>query len=170
MMTKQYRVRYGNNQYTKVNTVNMVPANSTGLEVDPEDDDLTIGEIEEDTGLRQQPRELRPALPPEEVPGKHTEHPDTPSMPWSDQGDENDPEYPEQSTPRTIHQQKVTMKTPWTRLNQHDNPEVNTNTGYPDTQDINTGSPGPWNKLKQLLRYRTGKYLNIPISDPDPTK
>ena len=58
MLKKQNRVRYGNNQYTKVNTVNMVPANSTGLEVDPEDDDLTIGEIEEDTGLRQQPREL----------------------------------------------------------------------------------------------------------------
>ena len=27
MMTKQNRVRYDNNQYTKVNTVNMVPAN-----------------------------------------------------------------------------------------------------------------------------------------------
>ena len=35
MMKKQYRARYGNNQYTKVNTVNMVPANSVGLKVDP---------------------------------------------------------------------------------------------------------------------------------------
>ena len=84
MMTKQYRVRYENNQYTKVNTVNMVPANSASLEVDPEDSDLTIGEIEKDTGLTQQPRELRRALPPEEVQGTHTEHPDAPSSPWSD--------------------------------------------------------------------------------------
>ena len=46
MMTKHYRVRYENNQYTKVNTVNMVPANSASLEVNPGDDDLTISEIE----------------------------------------------------------------------------------------------------------------------------
>ena len=97
MMTKQYRVRYGNNQYTKVNTVNMVPAYSASLVVNPEDDNLTIGEIEEDTGLTQQPRELHLALPPEEIQGTHTEHPDTPSSPWSDQGDEDDPEYPEPS-------------------------------------------------------------------------
>ena len=45
MMAKQYRVRYGDNQYTKVNTVNMVPANSASLEVDPEDDDLTLGKL-----------------------------------------------------------------------------------------------------------------------------
>ena len=63
MMTKQYIVKYGNNQYTKVNTVNMVLANSAILEVDPEDDDLNIDEIEEDTGLTQQPRGLCPALP-----------------------------------------------------------------------------------------------------------
>ena len=97
MIVKQYRVRYRDNQYTKVNTVNIVPANSAGLEVDPEDDDLTIGDIEEDTGLTQQPRKLHPAPQPEEVPGTHREHPDTPPSPWSDPEDKNDPEYPEQS-------------------------------------------------------------------------
>ena len=40
MRTKQCRVRYGNNQYTKVNTVNRVPLNSASLMVIPEDDDL----------------------------------------------------------------------------------------------------------------------------------
>ena len=30
---------------TKVNTVNMVLANSASLEVDPEDDDLTLGKL-----------------------------------------------------------------------------------------------------------------------------
>ena len=35
MIAKQYRVRYGNNQYTKVSTVNMVLANSASLKVDP---------------------------------------------------------------------------------------------------------------------------------------
>ena len=96
-MTKQYRVRYGDDQYTKVNTVNIVLANSASLEVDPEDDDLNIGEIEEDTGLTQQLRILHPSLPLEEVQGTHMEHLGTPSSPWSDQKDENDPEYPEQS-------------------------------------------------------------------------
>ena len=42
MMAKQYRVRYGDNQYTKVNTINMVLANSASLEVGPEDDDRHI--------------------------------------------------------------------------------------------------------------------------------
>jgi len=60
----------------------MVPTNSASLEIDPKDDNLNIGEIEEDTGLTQQPRGLHPALPPEEVQGTHTEHLDTPSSPW----------------------------------------------------------------------------------------
>lgn len=51
MMEKQYRVRYGDNQYTNVNTVNMVPANSANLETNPENDDITIDAIEEDTGV-----------------------------------------------------------------------------------------------------------------------
>ena len=97
----------------------MVPANSASLEVDPEDSDLTKGEIEEDTGLKQQPRELCPALPPEEVQGTHTEHPDTPSSPWSDQEDKDDPEYPEQSDNQGEHSgcNSLTMRTPLTHLN-----------------------------------------------------
>ena len=51
MMEKQYRVRYGDNQYTNVNTVNMVPANSANLETNPENDDIIIDAIEEDTGV-----------------------------------------------------------------------------------------------------------------------
>ena len=51
MMEKQYRVRYGDNQYTNVNTVNMVPANSANLETNPENDDITIDAIEEETGV-----------------------------------------------------------------------------------------------------------------------
>ena len=114
----------------------MVPANSASLEVDPEDSDLTKGEIEEDTGLKQQPRELCPALPPEEVQGTHTEHPDTPSSPWSDQEDEDDPEYPEQSDNSGEHSGYNSPKkgnnenTPDLPQSQHENPEVSTNTEY----------------------------------------
>ena len=35
MIVKQYRVRYRDNQYTKVNTVNMVLANSADLRPTP---------------------------------------------------------------------------------------------------------------------------------------
>ena len=104
--------------------------------------------LKKDTGLTQQPREFCPALPPKEIQGTHVEHPDTPSSPWSDQGVEDDPEYPEQSDNPGEHSEDNppakgnNENTSVTPQSQHDNPEVSTNTGYPDTQDTNTGSPG----------------------------
>lgn len=103
--------------------------------------------LKKDTGLTQQPRELHPALPPEEIQGTHTEHTDTPSSPWSYQGDEDDPEYPEQSdNPGELSGDNSPIKgnnenTPDQPQSQHENPEVSINTGYPDTQDIDTRSP-----------------------------
>ena len=80
------------------------------------------------------------------------EHLYTPSSPWSDQEDEYDPEYPEQSdNPR----EQSGCSSPTKGNNEsildlpqslHDNPEVSINTGYPDMQDINAGSPGALEK------------------------
>ena len=52
---KKYRVRYGDNQQTKVTTNNMVSFNTPDTEANPEENNITIEDIEEDTGLTQQP-------------------------------------------------------------------------------------------------------------------
>ena len=73
----------------------MVLANSANLEANPEDNIITIEDIEE-TGLTQQPMVVCPTPPPEELPGTQRDHPDTHPLPWSDQEEVSDPEYPEQ--------------------------------------------------------------------------
>ena len=72
MMKEQYRVRHGNSQYTKVNTVNMVPVNTADPEANPEDINITIEDKEEDTGGG---LVVCPTLPPYEFPS--TDHRDT---------------------------------------------------------------------------------------------
>ena len=152
----------------------MVPANSGSLEVDSEDDDLNTGKIEEDTGLTQQPRSLCPALPLEEVQGTHREHLHTPLSPRLDQGDEDGPEYTEQlDNPRehsrcdspTEGTNENTLEIPQPT---HVNHEVSINTGYPDIQDTNAGSPGALETNTPSDICRRGKYLNTSTSDPDP--
>ena len=76
------------------------------------------------------------------------EHLGTPSSPWSDQEDEKDPEYPEQSDNPREHSncdsptEGNNENTPALPQSEHENPEVSINTGYPDMQDTNAGSPG----------------------------
>ena len=61
-MDKQYKVRYGDNQHTKVATQNMVPVNSQVTEANPEDMNVDTEDIiEEDTGLTQQIRMVNPS-------------------------------------------------------------------------------------------------------------
>ena len=72
----------------------MVPVNTPDPEANPEDINITIEDIEEDTGLTQQPMMVHPALPPKEFPG--TDHHDTDPSPWSDEDEVSDSEYPEQ--------------------------------------------------------------------------
>ena len=96
--------------------------------------------LKKETGLTQQPRELHPALPPDEIQGTHTEHTDTTSSPWSDEGDADDPEYLEQSDNPVEHSgdnspiKGKNENTPDQPQSQHENPELSINTGYPDTQ------------------------------------
>ena len=123
---------------------NMVPANIPDPEANPEDINITIEDIEEDTGLTQQPMMVNPAPPPEEVPG--TDYHDTDPSPWSDEDEVSNPEYPEQpddpdenpwsssqAVSNTANELDVSQS-------QHDDPEVTNDTGYPDSQEINTGS------------------------------
>ena len=56
----------------------------------PEENNITIEDIEEDTGLTQQPMMFHPALPPKEFLG--TDHRDTDLSPWSDEDEVSDPE------------------------------------------------------------------------------
>ena len=77
------KVRYGDNQHTKVTTNNMVPANTPDPEDNPEDINFTIEDIEEDTGLTQQPIMVNPTPPPKEVPG--ADQRDRDPSPWSDE-------------------------------------------------------------------------------------
>ena len=61
-MDKQYKVRYGDNQHTKVATQNMLPVNSQVIEAKPEDINVDTEDIiEEDTGLTQQIRTVNPS-------------------------------------------------------------------------------------------------------------
>ena len=144
-MGKQYRVRYGDNQHTKVTTNNMVPVNTPNLEANPEDMNITKEDIEEDKGLTQQPLMVHPTLPPKEFPG--TDHRDTDLSPWSNEDEESDPEYPEQpdnpgKNPGSSSQTgRKTENEPDASQSQHDDLEVTNDTGYPETQEINTGSP-----------------------------
>ena len=62
VMEKQYKVRYVDNQHTKVATQNMLPVNSQGTEVNPEDTNFDTEDIiEEDTGLTQQISTVNPS-------------------------------------------------------------------------------------------------------------
>ena len=91
---KQYKVRYGDNQHTKVTTHNMVPVVSPDTEDNPEDINVDIEDIEEDTDLTQQMITVNPTPPHKEVPG--TDQQDTDPSPWSDEDKVSSPEYPEQ--------------------------------------------------------------------------
>ena len=83
---------------------------------------------------------VHPALPPKEFLG-------TDLSPWSDEDEVSDPEYPEQpddpgKNPGSSSQTGGnTANEPDVTQSQHDDPEVTNDTGYPDTQDINTGNP-----------------------------
>ena len=62
VMDKQYKVRYGDNQHTKVATQNMLLVNSQGTEANPEDTNFDTEDIiEEDTGLTQQISMVNPS-------------------------------------------------------------------------------------------------------------
>ena len=74
VMHKQYKVSYGDNQYTKVTTSNMVPAYKPDTEDNPEDINVTTESIE-DTGLTQQLITVNPTLTPKRYPRyKQTRH------------------------------------------------------------------------------------------------
>ena len=88
------KVRYGDNQHTKVTTSNMVPANTPDPEDNPEDINVTIEDIEEDTGLTQKPIIVNPTPPTKEVPG--TDQCDRDLSPWSDEDKVSNSEYTEQ--------------------------------------------------------------------------
>ena len=80
VMDKQYKVRYGDNQHTKVATQNMVPVNSQVKEANSENINMDNEDIiEEDTGLTQQLRTVNPS-PLREVPG--TDHQGADAWPW----------------------------------------------------------------------------------------
>ena len=88
--TVQYKVRYGDDQHTKVTTKNMVPVISQVTEdMDMDTEDI----IEEDTGLTQQLRTVNPS-PLREVPGPDQQGAD--AWPWSYDDEVSNPEYPEQ--------------------------------------------------------------------------
>ena len=141
VMGKQYRVRYGDNQQTKVTTNNMVSFNTPDTEANPEENNITIEDIEEDTGLTQQPMIWFT------LPYHHKEFLGTDLSPWSDEDEVIDPEYPEQpddpgKNPGSSSQTGGnTANEPDVTQSQHDDPEVTNVTGYPDTQEINTGTP-----------------------------
>ena len=95
VMEKQYKVRYRDNQHTKVATKNMLPVTSQGTEVNPEDTNFdTEDTSEEDTGLIQQISTVNPSPTLREVSG--TDQQGTDSWPWLDEDEVSNPEYPEQ--------------------------------------------------------------------------
>ena len=124
VMAKKYRVRYGDNQHTKMTTNNMVPVNTPNPEANPEDINITIEDIEEDAGLTQQPMMVNFTPPPKEVPG--TDHRDTDPSPWSDEDKVSNPEYPlsnqttQGKTLGAAHKQKVPLQTNWTYPSHND--------------------------------------------------
>ena len=66
---KQYKVRYRDNQQTKVATNNMVPVITPNTVDKTENINIDTEDIEEDTGLTQLMRTVNPTPPPKEVPG-----------------------------------------------------------------------------------------------------
>ena len=138
VMDKQYKVRYGDNQHTKVATQNMLPVNSQVTEANSEDI------IEEDTGLTQQIRTVNPSPTLREVPG--TDHQGADSRPWSDDDEVSNPKYPEQqndsdNNPEDNSQTvSSTADVPGVLQSDNDNPDEPDDTGYPDTLEIRTGT------------------------------
>ena len=90
-MIGQYRVRYGDNQYTKVNTVNMVPVNTADPEANPEDINIQHPHRGYRGGHRFDTTTYGVSpCPITWFPFPGTDHPDTYPLPWSDQDKESD--------------------------------------------------------------------------------
>ena len=141
VMDRQYKVRYRDDQHTKVATKNMVPVIS---QVNPVDMDMdTENKIEEDTGLTQQLRTVNP-FPLREVPGTDQQGAD--AWPWSDDNEVSNPEYPEQQGDlgNNPEDNSPTVSSPVDipevlQLD-IDDPDELDDTGYPDTLEIGTGT------------------------------
>ena len=143
-MHKQYKVRYRDNQHTKVTTSNMVPVFMPDTEDNPEDINVTTEDIEEDTGLTQQMITVNPTPPHKEVPV--TDQQDTDPSPWSDEDKVSSPEYPEQpndsdenpgSSSQTVSNTEDELEV---SQSQQDDPEEPNDTWYHDSLDISTGT------------------------------
>ena len=92
IMDKQYKIRYGDDQHTKVATKNMVPVIEQVTEANPVEATVNAEDvIEEDTGLTQQ---LRTENPPthKDTPGTDYQEEDD----WSGSNEVSNSEYPEQ--------------------------------------------------------------------------
>ena len=143
-MDKQYKVRYGDNQHTKVATKNMVLVISQVTEANPEDMNMdTEDMIEEDTGLTQQLRTVNPS-PLREVPGADQQGAE--AWPWSDDSEVSNPEHPEQqdnlgNNPEDSSQTVSSpVDIPEVLQSDIDDPDEPDDTGYPDTLEIGTGT------------------------------
>ena len=151
-MDRQYKVRYGDDQHTKVATQNMVPVISKVTEANPVDINMDTEDIiEEDTGLTQQLRTGNPSSP-REVPGTDQQGAD--AWPWSDDDEVSNPEYPEQQDDlgNNPEDSSLTVSSPIDIPEvlhpDIDDPDEPVDTGYPDTLEIGTGTAqsGPSNR------------------------
>ena len=94
VMDRQYKVRYGDDQHTKVATQNMVPVISQVTEANPVNMHMDTEDIiEKDTGLTQQLRTGNPSSL-REVPGSDQQGAD--AWQWSDDNEVSNQEYHEQ--------------------------------------------------------------------------
>ena len=137
-MDRQYKIRYGDDQHTKVAPKNMVPvieqvavANPVEVTIDTEDT------IEEDTGLT-----LRTEDPPipKEIPG--TDQEDADAWPWSDEV--SNPGYSEQQDHQVSDpEENSSIVSSPVGISEGlqsdiDDPDEPDDTGYPDTLEIGT--------------------------------
>ena len=145
-MDRQYKVRYGDDQHTKVATQNMVPVIEQVTEVNPVEMSMDTEDIiEEDTGLTQQLRTANPSIL-REVPGMATDQERADAWPWIDEDEVSNSEYsgqqdhqgsdPEEGSPTVSSPVDI----PEGLQSDIDDPDEPDDTGYPDTLEIGTGT------------------------------
>ena len=143
IMDRQYKIRYGDDQHTKVATKNMVPVIEQATEANPVEATIdTEDVIEEDTGLTQQ---LRSGNPPthKDTPGTDYQEEDD----WPGPNEVSNSEYPEQQDYQISDSEDTAsiVSSPIDILDEYqleiDDPDEPDDTGYPDTLEVGTDTP-----------------------------